>query len=263
MAVRTLGGGVDVVLLHGIPGSGRAWDDVAVTLAERYRVVVPDLLGFGGSARPREAEALWASPQRDAVASALDHLEVHQAVVVGHDFGGPIALELIATRPDLVSHLVLASTNAFPDTPIPFPLSIVTWPVVGRLAERVVLSGPALAGTLRLGVVEPGVRLAPEIYLGDGAQRRAIRTIFATSLRGLDQRYAPIAEGLGSIAVPTVVLWGDRDPFFSVDQGRRTARAIRGARFVVLEGAGHFLPEERPGAFVEAVDSLVAGAARR
>ncbi len=263
VALRTVGAGPTVVLVHGIPGSGRVWDPVALRLAERHRVVVPDLLGFGESARPRESDELWADAQADALASALDHLGIERAAIIGHDFGGPIALKLVAAQPELVSHLVLAATNAFPDTPIPFPLSTVTWPVVGSLAERVVFSGPALSMTLRTGVGRPRVQLEAEVYLGDGGQRRAIRTIFATALRELAERYAPIAEGLGSIAVPTLVLWGDSDPFFAVEQGRRTAGGIPGARFVVLEGAGHFLPEERPQEVADAIASLIQDGAPR
>ena len=251
LAVHVVGSGPDVLLLHGIPGSGSAWDGVAACLAERHRVLVPDLLGFGESSRPKQAERLWAQGQRDALLLALDHLGLERAAIVGHDFGGPVALLLAAARPKLATHLVLAATNAFPDTPIPFPLSAVTWPWIGPLAERAALSGTALSVTLRLGVGRPRIRLDRRAYVGDREQRRAIRKIFATSLRGLAERYEPIAENLSTIDVPTLVLWGDRDPFFPVEQGRRLAAAIPGARFAVYEGAGHFLPEERAEAFAE------------
>ena len=257
VAVRVTGSGPDVLLIHGIPGSGHVWDRVAARLVERNRVLVPDLIGFGESSRSRDAERIWAGGQRDALLRVLDHLGVERAAMVGHDFGGPVALLLSAARPYLPTHLVLAATNAFPDTPIPFPLSAVTLPLIGPVAERIVLSGRALSATLRLGVGRPKVRLDPEVYLGDGEQRRVIRTIFATSLRGIGERYGPIAEGLASIDVPTLVLWGDRDPFFPVAQGRRIAEAIAGARFAVFEGAGHFLPEERPEAFANEVASLI------
>jgi pimeloyl-ACP methyl ester carboxylesterase len=224
---------------------------VATRLAERHRVVVPDLLGFGESSRPRRAERLWARGQRDALLVAIDRLGLERAAVVGHDFGGPVALLLVAARPQLATHLALAATNAFPDTPIPFPLSTVTWPWVGPLAERGALSGTSLSAMLRLGVGSPRIRLDRKAYVGDREQRRAIRAIFATSLRGLGERYGPIAESLSTIDVPTLVLWGDRDPFFPVQQGRRLAEAIPGARFAVYEGAGHFLPEERAEAFAE------------
>jgi pimeloyl-ACP methyl ester carboxylesterase len=258
MALHVAGSGPDVVLLHGIPGSASAWDQVAARLAEEHRVVVPDLLGFGGSSRPRDPERIWAEGQRDALLLALDRLGIQRAAIVGHDFGGPVALLLLAARPQLATHLVLAATNAFPDTPIPFPLATVTWPLIGPLAERALLSGSALLATLRLGVGRPRVRLDRGSYLGDRAQRRAIRSIFATSLRALSDRYGPIAESLPSIGVPTVVLWGDRDPFFPVEQGRRLADAIPGARLVVYEGAGHFLPEERAEAFAAEILVLLA-----
>jgi pimeloyl-ACP methyl ester carboxylesterase len=258
LAVQVVGAGLDVLMLHGIPGSGSAWDGVASRLAEHYRVVVPDLLGFGESSRPRRAEQLWALGQRDALLSAIDRLGLEHAAIVGHDFGGPVGLLLAAARPALPTHLVLAATNAFPDTPIPFPLSTVTWPGIGRLAERVALSGVALSATLRLGVGRPRIRLDRETYLGDREQLRAIRSIFGASLRGLAERYVPIAESLSTIDVPTLVVWGDRDPFFPVEQGRRLAEAIPGARFAVYKGAGHFLPEERVDAFTEDLRVLLA-----
>lgn len=258
LAVRVLGSGPDVLLLHGIPGSASAWDGVAAQMGERHRVVIPDLLGFGGSSRPRQGERLWAGAQRDALLPAIDHLGIDRAIVVGHDFGGPVALLLAAARPGLATHLVLAATNAFPDTPIPFPLSTVTWPWIGRVAERALLSRTALSAMLRLGVGRPRIPLDRDAYLGDRDQRRAIREIFSMSLRGLEGLYGPIADSLSSIDVPTLVLWGDRDPFFPLNPGRRLAEAIPDARFTVCEGAGHFLPEERAEAFANGVRELVA-----
>jgi pimeloyl-ACP methyl ester carboxylesterase len=63
--------------------------------------------------------------------------------------------------------------------------------------------------------------------------------------------------------MPTMVIWGDHDPFFSVAQGQRTASAIPGARFVLFEGAGHFLPEERPHAFADQIVAQAAKGAKR
>jgi pimeloyl-ACP methyl ester carboxylesterase len=55
-----------------------------------------------------------------------------------------------------------------------------------------------------------------------------------------------VAETLATVRVPALIGWGDRDPFFPVEVGRRTADLVQGARFQLYEGAGHFLPEERP-----------------
>src|SRR5688572_19153190 len=99
------GDGEAVVLLHGIPGSSRAWEPVASRLASEFRVIAPDLLGFGGSSGKRDADALWADSQACAVAALLDGLDIERATLVGHDFGGPVALLLTALRPELATRL--------------------------------------------------------------------------------------------------------------------------------------------------------------
>lgn len=220
-----------VLLLHGIPGSAAIWIPVADRLARTHRVLVPDLIGFGRSPRTDRIEELWADAQARAVADVL----TEPAVVVGHDFGGPVALSLFSERPDLVRRLVLVATNGFADTPIPLPIRAVTWPFVGGVAARLLMSGPGLR-----------MVAAGHADVGDAAQVRATRTIFSSALRQLSTRYAPIQGTLPRIDVPATVVWGENDPFFALSEGWRLAAAIPGARFQSLPGAGHFLPSERP-----------------
>ena len=238
---REAGSGAPVLLLHGVPGSARDWDGVADRLRDRHRVLAPDLLGFGASSRPRTLRELWADRQAEALAAALDDLGARPAVVAGHDFGGPVALHLARRRPDLAPALVLSATNVFPDTPIPFPLSMTTWPVVGDLAARVLFSGPALLALARR-----------RDAVGDAGQQRSIRTVFTGALRDLPGLYSELEHDLLAFAGPVQVVWGDRDPFFALDHGRRTAEAA-GAELTVLEGAGHFLPVERPDDYAGAI----------
>lgn len=96
-------------------------------------------------------------------------------------------------------------------------------------------------------------------HLGDRWQSRAIRTVFEGSLRNLSELYTPVQQQLQAWSGPAFVAWGDRDPFFSVEQGRRTADAAgaagaAGAHFMLFQNAGHFLPQERP-------DEVAAGIA--
>lgn len=262
MAVRCAGQGFPVVLLHGIPGSAQTWDGVARRLAERHRVVVPDLLGFGASARPPAARQLHAEAQADALGDALDGLGIERMVLVGHDFGGPVAVTCASRRPERVAGLALLATNAFGDSPVPFPLSLVAAPVVGPAAARLLFSRPSLAMMVRRGC-GPGAP-PPDLarYLGDRGQAASVRTIFTASLRHLAELYGPIEDALGRVAAPTLVGWGDHDPFFSVDQGRRTARAVEGAELRIYHGAGHFLPEERPAEVAEDIARLAERAGR-
>ena len=261
IAVHVAGpeGGTVVLLLHGIPGSARSWDAVRDGLVSAgFRVLAPDLLGFGASARPAAVAALWIDAQVRALATVLTRMDVASCAVAGHDYGAPIAVTLAAEHPERVGALVLAAGNLFTDTPVPLPLRALRIPVLGRAIARLALSGPALRLMLRFGAGRPRPALDARAYLGDRLQRRAIRAIFATALRELGPRYAPVEAALPRLRVPTVVLWGDRDPFFALTEGRRAAAAVSGATLEVARGAGHFLPAERPQLFVQSIRGLVA-----
>ena len=256
LALRRAGQGDAVLLLHGIPGSGSSWAAVADRLSQHATVLVPDLLGFGGSSRPRELATLHASGQADALEDALDALALDAVTVVGHDFGGPVGLLLTGRRPSRVVRLGLLATNAFPDTPVPFPLSLIRRPVLGPLLGPVLFSRLSQAALLWVGAGRPRPRLDRAAHLGDAAQVRAVGTIFAGSLQNMDRLYGPVRHRLENWTGPTMVAWGDRDPFFPVTQGARTA-AVAGTTLTVFPGAGHFLPQERPGEVAAAIGSLL------
>lgn len=257
LAVRVVGHGPSVLPVHGIPGSSGSWGEVVPGLVETgHQVLVPDLLGFGASSRPGTVEGLWLGAQSRALAAALETLAGGPALVVGHDYGALISVDLARRAPARVSGLVLASGNLFTDTPIPLPLRSLRLPILGTVAARAALSGPFLRLMLRFGSGRPRPWLDPRVYLGDRRQQAAIRTIFTTALRQLESRYAEVEETLPELGKPVVVLWGDRDPFFSLAEGCRAASAIPEAELSVAEGAGHFLPAERPDLFLEAVARL-------
>ncbi len=246
MAYRRDGDGPTVVLVHGIPGQGRAWERVEAGLSASFDVVTPDLIGFGESDGPNRPtiESVGPAAQAAALESLLDDLGVRSATVVGHDFGAPVGTMLAAARPDLVSAISLLSGNTFPDTPIPFPLSVTNAPVIGGLLSRLLFSRPSLAFMLRQGTGPGSTPPDAGVYLGDLRQRRTIGAIFAGALTRLEELYTPVAAALEDIEVPVLVGWGDRDPFFPVEQGERTATVANG-RLCLFEGAGHFLPHER------------------
>lgn len=257
LAFRRSGEGPRVVLVHGIPGAGQAWDGVVAALPG-MEVIVPDLLGFGASSAPRfSIESLGPAAQSLALERLLDEGGGQPVILVGHDFGGPVSILLAGRRPDLVSALFLLSANAFPDTPIPFPLSLTTLPIVGPVVGRALFSSPSLALMLKQGVGDAISHPDPEIYLGARGQRRAIATIFSGALRQLDELYSPVEDVLRRFDLPVLVAWGDQDPFLPVAQGQRTADAARG-RLTIFSGAGHFLPHERPREVAEEVQKFVA-----
>jgi len=233
-----------ILLIHGVPGSARTWEGVKAKL-EPHRVLAPDLLGFGGQALPSKRDSLLAPNQSRHLLELLDREGLEEVIVVAHDFGGPVAAHLLAAAPSRVAALALLATNAFPDTPIAFPLSLVKVPGLGPVAGRLLFSRASLAMMVRRGVGEPGTSLDLDRYVGQEDQRAAIASIFEASLVRLRELYTPVERALASATVPALVGWGDRDPFFPVAIGRRTAELLPDARFSLYEGAGHFLPEER------------------
>ena len=263
LAYRRSGSGPAVVLLHGIPGQGRTWTRVEAALGGAFDVVTPDLIGFGASDGPTRPTIDTVGPAAQAarVAALLDDLGVQGATVVGHDFGAPVGALVATARTDLVGALSLLSGNMFPDTPIPFPLSLANAPIMGRLFSRPLFSAPALRLMLRRGTGPGPAPPDAAVYIGDSRQRRTIRAIFSGALTRLAELYGPVAAALESVTVPVFVGWGDRDPFFPVEQAERTA-AVADARMRIFEGAGHFLPHECPAEIAHEIARLATTAGR-
>lgn len=253
------GQGTPVVLLHGIPGSALAWATVGERLAGDYRVVIPDLLGFGRSDPPSGDYYMEAQAHR--VRELLERLDIAELVLGGHDFGGPIALTLRRLYPELrIRALILSATNLFTNTYVPPPLRLARFPLFGTPLFWL------LAGN------RWGLRL---MYEAATVQKREVpwdrfrrhltasgmdltRRIFQRSLGDLETNYRAIETLLPDLGVPTLVLWGDRDPFFAVSVGERSHRAIPGSVFRVLPETGHFVPEEQPGRVADEIHGFLA-----
>lgn len=249
-----------VLALHGIPGSRATFDGVTSRLARDFRVIVPDLRGFGGS--PSAPPHFHAAEHAEEVLRLLVSLGEEDVHLVGFDFGGPTAVLLARRLGARVRSITVAATNLFPDTPIPPPLRLAKVPLLGWLFFRVALGyvGQCLMyfAAVRDRRAFPFGRYRATLD-GDGA--RTTREIFYASMRDLPGLYADVAGAARELALPAVVLWGDRDPFFPLPVGERTAAAL-GAELRVLPGCGHFVPEERPAEVADAVAALILRSTR-
>lgn len=250
--------GPPVVLLHGIPGWRGTWRETALRLADRYRVYAPDLLGFGQSSDPDGDR--HAGRQADALLRLLDRIGLDAAHVVGYDFGGPVALLAYRREPARFLSLSLAATNVFTDTRIPGPLRLAPVPVLGPLVFRAAFGRAGLSLLWRFAVKDrvafPYARYREILRWPRGLAWT--RRIFLASMQDLPARYREVEDTLSMVSVPGVVLWGDADPFFPVEVGKRTAAARR-VRLIVLRDCGHFVPEERPDAVAAELRKVFAG----
>lgn len=250
-----------VVLLHGIPGWRGTWRPVAKLLAPRAYVVAPDLAGFGeSSSAPAHFHAAEQAEIVIALIRALGRGPVH---LVGFDFGGPVAVLVYARAPELVATLTLAATNVLTDTKIPLPLQLVRLPMVGNLAARLLFGRLGLTMMWFAAVARRDrFRLADyRAVLRFPQGVRSTRHVFQASLRDLPGLYGPVRAVLSGITVPCTLVWGDRDPFFPLAVGERTAAHIPGTRLVQLKGCGHFLPAEDPIAFARVLADVIFGGA--
>jgi pimeloyl-ACP methyl ester carboxylesterase len=248
-----------VILLHGIPGWRGTWRPVAQLLAPRAHVVAPDLAGFGeSSAAPA---AFHAADHARLIVALIRTLGLGRVHLVGFDFGGPTAVMVCAQAADLVGTLTLAATNVLTDTGIPLPLQLVRPPVIGDVFARLLFGRTGLS-MMWFAAVARRDRFSLADYRAMLRFPQGItstRRLFQASLRDLPGLYGPVHAALGGIQVPCTVVWGDRDPFFPVAVGERTAAHIPGARLVQLKGCGHFLPAEDPAGFARAVEQRVSG----
>jgi 2-hydroxymuconate-semialdehyde hydrolase len=232
VAYIDVGEGPAVVLLHTYPLWSLQWRHLTPQLASRFRVIVPDLLGAGESAKPLDAP-LDIRAQAGYVRELLAHLAVERYAVIGHGVGGGVA-QLLALDGDQVDAMVLMD-------PITF-------------GGRQVLLGGATAGaptaTIRA-VFDAGLgqrdRVGDELIAEYAHPYVADPVSLARLMDGLDgDGLEGRAEDFGRIAFPVMILWGEDDPVLPVSLADALNEAIGSSTLALFPGCGHYLPEEAP-----------------
>jgi pimeloyl-ACP methyl ester carboxylesterase len=253
------GGGVPVVLVHGLGGAAVNWIDVAPALARRHRVLVPDLPGHGGS-NPLPAVpnlAVFA----DRIGGVAEREGLVPAAVVGHSLGAVVALRLALRRPDAVASLVLAGAAGISSASRRAKYGLRILGIIGprrlvapwadsvaasALLRQLVFGHWGAADTRSMshaavdGFLE-GTRLTSD---SEGAARALVRD--------------DVRQELGELHRPVLVLWGARDNQLSIADAFDFARRLR-AELRVIADCGHLLIGERPDLCVHAIETFLAG----
>jgi 2-succinyl-6-hydroxy-2,4-cyclohexadiene-1-carboxylate synthase len=228
-----------VVLLHGFAGTGRMWDPVVARLdGERYRPLAPDLRGHGAASARRPVS--FAGCVEDVLGLAPARF-----VLGGYSMGGRIALHVALAAPERIDRLVLVATTAGIEDR------------AERDARRA--ADGALAAEIERAPIEAFVErwVAQPLFAGTPPQavelwRADMRDndpgALAGALRGIGTgAMEPLWERLRELTMPATVLVGGRDEKFAA-LGQRLAAALPRGELVVVEGAGHGVPREDPGA---------------
>ncbi|MFI2429075.1 alpha/beta fold hydrolase [Streptomyces sp. NPDC018955] len=264
-AYRLAGKGPAVVLIHGIGDSSSTWAEIIPGLASRYRVVAPDLLGHGASAKPRGdySPGAYANGLRDL----LSALGIERATLVGHSLGGAVAAQFAYQFPERTERLVLVGSGGIGRQVTPL-LRAATLPGAELLLAALQL--PTVRWQLTqwvrlLKVLDTGLGVdAPDLLrvvdaLPDATSRSAfVRTLRAVvDWRGqvgtlLDRSY--LTQGM-----PTMLVWGGRDMVVPAIHAGLGHVSMPGSRLEIFEEAGHFPFRADPERFLDVLHDFVSG----
>jgi pimeloyl-ACP methyl ester carboxylesterase len=253
-----------LLLVHGIGSDGATWDTVATRLAERFTVIVPDLLGHGRSAKPRADYSIggYANGMRDL----LGLLEIERVTVVGHSFGGGVAMQFAYQFPERTDRLVLVAGGGL-GPQVSVALRALTLPgasvalgfsrlATARMVEAALraAAGFGLPAALRADLNEAITVLGA---LRDPAARDAFLHVLRHVVDWRGQLITMHDRAYLTKDVPALVVWGEQDHVLPVGHAYAAAELMPWWRTVVLPGVGHFPHREAPDEFVEAVTDFI------
>ena len=248
-----------VVLIHGMAGSSTTWRESMPAIAERYRVIAPDLLGHGRSEKGADSDYSLgghASMLRDLLVT----LKIERATIIGQSLGGGVAMQLAYQYPELCERLVLVNSGglgkevsvllrllSLPGAELVLPIA-----VPGFVRDR----GNAMSRWLhRQGIRPPRVAEMWQAYasLAEGENRAAFLKTLRSVVDASGQAVSAKDRLYLAAAMPTLIVWGDNDPIIPCSHGVEAHEAMPGSHLVIFDGVGHFPHVEVPDEFVEAL----------
>ncbi len=247
-----------IILIHGFTASTLVWSEVLLPIAEAgFRVIAPDLMGFGFSEKPREGEYTIEGHAR-AIIGLMDELGIESATLVGSSYGGAIAATCALDYASRVERLVLVSAVSNDDIKRRPLLRFAASPVVGPLISPLLLdlrwmvkrhlqrnsvNGMGLYDAKRIAAHHLPLRTA-------NTQRAALQML---------RRWS--AERIGRdahlIKQPALLIWGEQDAEIPLRDGEHLHQKMPGARLIVFRRCGHLPQEEYPREFAGLVTDFV------
>lgn len=246
LAHLDIGEGSPVLFMHGEPTWSFLWRRVIPPVREAgYRCIAPDLPGFGRSDKPVEIGWYTYDRHTASVLALVDELDLRDATVVVHDWGGPIGLRVAVERPERISRIVVLDTGLFTG----HQAMNDAWMAFRAFVERTE-DLPVSLLVRRACLNDPGDEViaaydAPFPNAAAKAGARAFPLILpltpADPGAGAGQR---VLDALRADARPKLFLWAESDPVLPLETGRRFAAALGGEIDHVIAGASHFLQED-------------------
>ncbi|HET7385079.1 MAG TPA: alpha/beta fold hydrolase [Nocardioidaceae bacterium] len=257
------GSGPVLLMLHGLACDHTTWLPVLGALARRYTVIAPDLLGHGASAKPRADYSVggYANAMRDL----LTVLGIDKVTVVGHSFGGGVAMQFAYQFPERTERMILVAPGGLGPEVAP-AIRAITLPGFHQAIGLATLPGVRQLATTALKAVSatglPRTRDLGEVAAivdswKDPAVRRAVRHVVGAVVDWRGQVVTMADRAYLTAAMPMCVVWGAEDTVIPVRHADLAAELAPSATVEVIAHAGHFPHKDHPQRFVRILDDFV------
>ncbi len=234
-----------ILILHGWSKdmTGKRYAVLQSMLAKKgFTVFAPDLPGFG--ANPLKKEALEFDDYIKFVHDYIKQLKIKKVILLGHSFGGRIAINFTARYPDLVEKLILTGASG-----IPRPLPSLKKKIVYLLTKifRPFFSIPPFSFFYILFRKLVYYSIGEMDYYKAGSLRKTFKKVHKVS----------IVDALSKITAPTLIVWGGNDTIVPLEDGELMHNTIKNSQLIVIKNATHKLPYNNPKEFVNAINSFL------
>ena len=222
------GSGQPLVLVHGLGASAERWEYVIPLFEKRYRVIVPDLIGFGYSDKPMVDYTIEFFS--DFLGKFLQEIQIKRPMLIGSSLGGQVTVEY-ASNNDSIKKLILAS---------PSGTTKASTPALDAYIMAALYPNENSAKNAFEMMATPDQEIAPEIITGFVERMKLpnAKMAFMSTLLGL-RNAKKITTKLKSITAPTLIIWGALDPVIPIKHADSFVAAIKDCRFFRMDGCGH------------------------
>src|ERR1700742_2559173 len=264
-AFRIAGSGPAILLIHGIGDNSTTWSSVQSTLAQRFTVIAPDLLGHGKSDKPRAdySVAAYANGMRDL----LSVLDIERVTIIGHSLGGGVAMQFAYQFPHLVERLILVGAGGVTKD-VNFVFRLASLPIgaeaLALLRLPLVLPAVQVAGRLAglaIGSTGLGRDLPNVLRIPHDLPEPTASSAFSRTLRAVVDWRGQIVTFLDRCyltqATPVQIVWGTKDVVVPVRHAWMAHAAMPGSRLEIFEGSGHFPFHDDPARFIDVVEHFI------
>lgn len=256
-----------IILLHGFPSSSHMFRDLIPLLAPHFHVIAPDYIGFGQSDAPSRDDFTYSFDHlTDHVAGLLDHMGVDRYMLYMQDYGGPVGFRLFSRHPERVSGFVIQNANAYLEGvgELPKKIFLPLWDNRNAQTEEAARSFLAaettrfqyLVGARDESAVSPDNWVHDQALL-DRPGTDAYQLDLLHDYRNNVALYDSWHDAFRQHRPRTLILWGNKDPFFLAEGAQAFLRDLPDARLIWLDG-GHFVLDEHAPKVAEAIREFFA-----